>query len=164
MKIYLIGYMGSGKTSRGRELAEKIGCGVEDHDFFRILYQIERGMGAYRPGAAKNSPRRTEQMRVPRGPVPPAEAAGLWLRILLSQLDPATPILLLVPVDEAFIDVIVGEPSAAQMFCVRASPKSVPLTTDIPYTLDEQFITAAHQFIAACKDTSAAEMPLAPRM
>ena len=73
----------------------------------------------------------------------------LWLRFMLTQLDPNTPLCVIYPLDEQFIDLIVGEPTPTQLFCVRASTRKIPLTTDIPYNLDAEFISRSKGMIEA---------------
>jgi hypothetical protein len=42
----------------------------------------------------------------------------------------------LLPVSGDWVDVIVGEPTPADFFVLRALPAAVPRVTDIPYQLD----------------------------
>jgi len=73
----------------------------------------------------------------------------LWLRFMLSQLDQNTSLCVIDPLDEQFIDLIVGEPTPTQLFCVRASAHKIPLTTEIPYNLDAEFISRSKGLIAS---------------
>ncbi len=127
--------------------------------FHRIIYQIIRGMGMYRPGAAASGTRRPEQIRVPTCGLSTPDALLFWLRIMLSLLDPAHPILLLAPDPKltdlpgdqnGWIDIIVGEPAASNLFCMKAKNKTLPVTSDIPYTLDPVFTAALDKFIESC--------------
>jgi hypothetical protein len=55
------------------------------------------------------------------------------------------------------VDLIVGEPTASQIYCMMASPAAVPLTTDIPYNLPADFVERANRLIGAAG-------PVAPRV
>ena len=146
--------------------------------FHRIVYQIARGMSAYRPNAPANGNKRPEQIRVPLCGMKPADALLFWLRFSLTLLAPTVPILLLAPDPEitrtvplppapepddtppeersvstwpphparpalGWIDILVGEPTSQNLFCIKANLKSLPLTSEIPYTLDPSFCSAS---------------------
>ena len=146
--------------------------------FHRIIYQIARGMNTYRPAAQANVSRtmihRPEQIRVPTCGLSTADALLFWLRLCLTLLDPSTPILLLAPdpaltdrpgPENGWVDILVGEPSASNLFCIKAKSKTLPLTSDIPYTLDPAFTAAVDEFIEACAAADAqAPMPPWPRI
>jgi hypothetical protein len=115
--------------------------------FLLVLYQIEREWSAFRPGrGGAPGPR---HLRVPSCADSPVAAMVRWLGFLLSQLDGSAPLMVIVPLDASWADLIGGEPTASQLFCVRATPAKVPLTTQIPYTLDADFISRAMRTIAA---------------
>jgi hypothetical protein len=131
--------------------------------FHRIIYQIARGMSAYRPGAA-NPAARAEKIRVPLCGLRPHEAILFWLRFCRTLLSPNAPILLIAPEPQitrtefnpdstGWIDIIVGEPTAADLFCIKAATHALPLTSDIPYTLDPSFRAAINHFVDACAAT-----------
>jgi hypothetical protein len=143
--------------------------------FHRIVYQIARGMSAYRPGAAANTARRPEQIRVPLCGMPPHEALLFWLRFVLTFLDPNVPILALAPeptitrneffpTSPGWIDIIVGEPTAQNLFCIKASTKSLPLTSEIPYTLDPSFCRAVNHFVDNCVTPPGTPLPAWPAL
>ncbi len=130
--------------------------------FHRIVYQIARGMSQYRIGAPHNAAARTEKIRVPLCGLSTHAALLFWLRFCLTLLDPASPILLLapdpaitrnpsLPDQKGWIDIIVGQPTPADLFCIKASTKSLPLTSDIPYTLDPSLTAAIDHFVNDCK-------------
>jgi hypothetical protein len=130
--------------------------------FHRIIYAFLRTLSAYRPGVAgPASSKRPEQIRVPLAGLTPTDALAFWLRVSLSLLDPNTPILLLAPdpaitgpaADAAtapgWIDILVGEPSPQNLFAIKAGPKSVPLTSDIPYTLEPAIVSSIENYLQA---------------
>jgi len=142
--------------------------------FHRIIYQIVRGMNLYRPAAlastSKSMIRRPEQIRVPTCGLPTADALLFWLRLSLTLLDSSSPILLLAPdpsitdlagEQNGWIDIIVGDPTASNLFCIKAKNKTLPLTSDIPYTLDPSFTRAVDSFVNTC-NTLPATSPLPP--
>ena len=46
-------------------------------------------------------------------------------------------VLVIVPVKHDWVDILVGDPTPAQLYCIRAGPLTMPLTTMVPYTLDD---------------------------
>ncbi|MDX2132093.1 MAG: SUMF1/EgtB/PvdO family nonheme iron enzyme [Planctomycetota bacterium] len=116
----------------------------------RVLYEIEREMGAYRSSTGTTRMSRTsadnagaQHLRVPRCLAEGGEAARAWLTLLHQEVSDYAPVLVLEPAGETFIDLVVGMPSPAQLFCVRAAPKGLALTTDVPYSIDAGFSAQA---------------------
>lgn len=120
----------------------------------RILYQVEREFGAFAAGAGRErksalASARAQQIRVPSCGVAAGEAGRLWTGVLLETLADGVDIMTLQALDQRWLDVIVGEPTSANLFCMQASDRAIPLTSDIPYTLDPDFIERAQAMIDA---------------
>jgi hypothetical protein len=121
--------------------------------FHRIVYQFVKGMAAYRASSgSRSTPARPEQVRVPTCGMCPADALFFWLRLALTFLEGTTPLLLLAPNQPRapWVDVIAGEPSPQNLFCIKAGPKNWPFTSDIPYTLDPTLVRAIDAQIREC--------------
>lgn len=111
----------------------------------RILYEIHGQMAELAPGAAKGRPPMELASRRLRVPASPADGAALaaWVAFVQSQLDPEVPVLGIAATDAGWIDIVAGCPGGPDFFCLRASAVQVPLTSEIPYTLETGFIGAA---------------------
>ena len=57
---------------------------------------------------------------------------------------------------EKWTDLIVGDPIPSNLYAIRAQPNVIPLTTDIPYTFDPEFLARAEQFLASCSGAAGA--------
>ena len=149
------------------DLADQPDMGPARLGMHRVLYQIEREMSPYlvtsAAGKAHEAEPRPQQLRVPRGSGTGEDALLRWMRFLLLKIDPNVPILMFVPTADSWLDVIVGEPSGSQLFCLRATPKSIPLTTDIPYSLDPGFVAAAQAWLETTRTLPAIEIRATPR-
>ena len=145
-------------------LATRPEMGIELKGLLAILYQVERELTAFRPNQKSDRSRiasvAPRHLRVPACAPTPDEAILLWLRFMLTQLDQNTPLCVIYPLDEQFIDLIVGEPTPTQLFCVRASTRKIPLTTDIPYNLDAEFISRSKGMIEAERGELGAMLPV----
>jgi len=132
-------------------LATRPEMGAELRGLLAILYQVERELAPFRPHSKADRSMQVapRHLRVPACAPTADEAMLLWLRFMLTQLDPNTPLCVIDPLDEQFIDLIVGEPTPTQLFCVRASAHKIPLTTEIPYNLDAEFISRSKGLIAS---------------
>jgi len=118
--------------------------GPTSEGMLRILYHIEREMTAYRDRKQSSASKtattmRPQAIRVPRGAASPAESAVLWIHFLISQLSPSISCAALLPESNDWVDLIVGQPTPAQLFCIRVPLAVLPLTNKIPYTLDPDF-------------------------
>jgi hypothetical protein len=151
-------------------LASHPGMEAKREGVARVLYQIEREMGAYLPGGAgggksRTVDRRPQQIRVPACAASEAEALLQWMQFMYLRLDGSAPVLAMAPLAAAsaggagggttesggapagWVDVLVGPVQGSQMFCLRASVKAVPLTSEIPYSLDDAFRATAEKMI-----------------
>ena len=114
----------------------------------RVLYQIEREMGGYlrtdghaQTGKSRTVEARGQHIRVPApggvvGPGAERDAVAPWARLLLTRLDPISPLLIVTRDGRDWIDVIVGELSPSVLSCLQAGTESHPFTTDIPFTIE----------------------------
>jgi hypothetical protein len=134
-------------------LADRPELGPNRRGLLAILYEVEREMAAYRP-APPNAPTqlgspvvRPHQLRVPTCGLAPFDAARTWVEFLAALLSPSTSLLAIQPIGQPWLDVIVGEPTPDDLFCMMATPKRVPLTSDIPHKMDEEFVRRANRQI-----------------
>jgi hypothetical protein len=131
-----------------------------------VLYQIEREMTEFRRDSSLTE-RLTrsrvieptvppQPLRVPACSSNPLQAARLWMNFLYGQVHSMTPVLALLPAGQPWLDLVVGTPTVSQIYCVRASLQAMPLTTQIPYTLEPQFVARANAKIDEALRTSGA--------
>ena len=132
-------------------LADRPEMGPDHTGLHRILYHIEREMAAYRTAGTDTSDNASPppvHLRVPACTDSREQAVSLWTDTLFTRIDPTTNILLLLPQDESWVDIVVGEPSTMEFYCLRASLEAIPLTSSIPYDLDKDFLAQAETLIA----------------
>ncbi len=106
----------------------------------RVLHHLRRNFALFTPGSLEwckgEKQALSRSVRLPQIPgATPAESLNAWLSFLATQLDPAVPFFGLLPAGETWLDVIVGEPSPADFFLLRARFSELPMVTDIPYEL-----------------------------
>jgi hypothetical protein len=125
-----------------------------------VVYRVEEEMEPYVRDAfrvGRSDPHRLAirpgHLRVPACADTAGRALRVWVGFLTALLDPATPMMLFfhegMPSGQAWVDLIAGEPTVSVLYAIRASPQALPLTTQIPYTIDEQVVRRAEQFIAS---------------
>lgn len=112
-------------------------------DLERVFHHLRVNLGLFAPGAQTwatgDGPARSRCLRLPRVPGSTAmETLNAWISFLETQIDPAVPLLGLVHRDATWVDVVVGEPAAADFFVLRANLQGAPLVTDVPYQLDAE--------------------------
>ena len=147
-------------------LADRPELGPDRRGLLSILYEVEREMAAYRP-AAPNAPSQItsavpRHIRVPGCGLPAFEAARVWIEFLAALLSPSASLLALHPIDEPWLDLIVGDPTPDDLFCMMATPKKVPYTSDIPHKLDEEFLRRANRQIDQNRQSAPPGAPGAP--
>jgi hypothetical protein len=126
--------------------------GPDHQGWFRIQYQVDNQMAAFKSG--RFNPKgdltalRPQATRLPIGANSPEQAVALWRRFFAGQLDRSVPLLMMVSPGETWVDVVLGEPSSQEFFCLRARPAVLPLATEVPYDLSESFKTGARELLA----------------
>jgi len=122
------------------ELAAQFDAGPGREGLVRILYQMDReGVGLCQvPGRTVFVEQRTHA-RVPVGAGSGRETALLWVNFILGRLGKGTAVLVLMPVGESWMDIVVGKPTSAELYCTRASLKAIPLASSVPYNIDPGF-------------------------
>ena len=97
---------------------------------------------------------RPAYVRAPACADSPAAAALAWAGFLQAAVGRRAPYLIALPLGERWADLIIGEPTGASLYCLRANEKGVPLTSDIPYTIDPAFAEKAERFLASLAGAS----------
>jgi hypothetical protein len=62
----------------------------------------------------------------------------MWAELLQSLVPAAVPLLLISRAGAEWLDAIIGEPASDDFFCLQASPKAMPLASQIPYDLNPE--------------------------
>ena len=117
--------------------------GPANEGWFRILYSLQSLTAMFGAGRfnlkGDLSSLRAQQIRVPAAAIPIAGEIPLWTRFFGAYVDRLVPTLLVWPTAEPWLDVTFGEPSTQEFFCLRASRIAVPLATEIPYDIHQEF-------------------------
>ncbi|MCJ7778370.1 MAG: hypothetical protein MUP16_08665, partial [Sedimentisphaerales bacterium] len=129
------------------KLAECPEMGADHEGLLRILYHFEREITRHRPDTGKGETVRPTLLRVPVSASAMLQNTLLWFGFLLNKLIKNTPVLVLMPLENSWIDIIIGEPTESQLYCLRASLRMIPLTSTIPYNMGPEFIARANQLI-----------------
>ena len=126
----------------------------------RVLHQLHSGAAAASIGGGGHSDApgiRSCHLRLPLAADSINEAVLLWVAFLQAAVSTAVPLLFLIRIGEDWLDVIIGKPTSDDLFCLQASPKALPLVTEIPYGLtsetSQRMQTLVSKFLQA--DTTA---------
>jgi len=123
------------------QLLQHPGLALDQEGLIRILYHLDRETSAgLISHAGWNRCEQPVHARVPASSGLAVEAPILWTRLLLRNYGPRAGVLVIVPQQKAWLDIILGEPSPAQLVCLRASPEALPLTNTVPYKISDEFV------------------------
>jgi hypothetical protein len=124
--------------------------GPDQQGWQRIIYHIQNRMAAFAPGKfdAKDAAAWAQPVRVPAGAGLVDQSLPLWNEFFATRIDRMAPTLFISPARQPWLDVIVGEPSSPDFFCLRAQPVALPMVTDVPYEMDGPFKARARQIMA----------------
>lgn len=132
-------------------LADRPEMGQDRLGLLRIIYQLDREVKGQR-GARTGAPGRARHIRVPACSDSSSGALLQWTQFLLSELAGAeTPLLLVSAQGESWIDLILGDQVGSHISSIRVLPSKTPMTSQIPYSLDQPFIDQVQQRIAASR-------------
>jgi len=133
-----------------RNVLSQMGFAQADGRLFRIIYCIQNQMAGYQKGQlpagfarlnakALQYPLLPQQIRLPADKDFAGTSFLLWRDFFSSTLDPETPLLLIHPDGNNWMDAITGMPAKNQLFCLKASPAKIPFAHDVPYNIPEEF-------------------------
>jgi hypothetical protein len=119
----------------------------------RVLYQLRQQCAAFAPGhynpSAGPTRLRAQDLRVPAAGPDAAAVFIAWSRLVRTQVDAAAPVLMLWPIGMPWLDLLLGEPTPEQWFCLRATPAKLPRVSEVPFTIEAPFRDEAQAIVNA---------------
>lgn len=132
-------------------LARQVELGPDRQGMHRVLYQMDRELAPFLRGPggsrSRSGGREARHLRVPLAIDDRATALEAWMNLVYLRIEPWCPLMLIVPDDQRWIDVIVGDMAGPELFCLRASTNVMPMASQIPYTIDAQTVAGYDRFI-----------------
>lgn len=115
-----------------------------------VVREAQKSASAYVRSILRSCRRAgSAHLRVPAVSADSSDNLGFWSAAMGSLFDPAAPILLLAPVDHEWIDVIVGEPSSRDLFCLRAGSTVLPVVAPADPGGDRKQLRKAERLLAS---------------
>ena len=122
-----------------RRFLDRADLGPEHLGFLRLLHELASSPalagGGRAPAPGPSATQRSSHLRLPLAAESRNDALLLWAAFLRCAVPEAVPLLLLARPEAGWVDVVIGEPVSDDFFCLQASPKALPLATEIPYQL-----------------------------
>jgi hypothetical protein len=128
------------------QLLDHPGSRLDQEGLIRILYHLHRETSAgsvSRFGRARCE--HPAHARVPAASGFVTEASIQWTRLLLHEYGRAAGVLMIMPQQGGWLDIVLGSPSPAQLVCLRASLEALPLTNTVPYKINDEFVERIQQ-------------------
>ncbi|MCU0914234.1 MAG: hypothetical protein MUC88_06705 [Planctomycetes bacterium] len=124
----------------------ELGPGAEG--LVRILHHLDGEMraGSWSPADPQLGPH-AAHARVPLSARRLPEVLLLWTQLLLGTYGVARGMSAFMPSGQAWLDLLVGEPEARQLYCLRAALEALPLTTTVPFKISPAFAEEVGQRI-----------------
>ncbi len=144
----------------------------EDSTFARTLYALDQKVRSF-GFAQKASPGKislkmldaddaAQQTRLPMAGTDSIEGVAFWHKAIMGFAPVKKPLLFIHPIDHRWVDVILGTPTARQLYCIRANETAMPLVSAVPYELEPDFRASADEFIGKICDV-ATGAPVTPK-
>jgi hypothetical protein len=105
-------------------------CGL-----LRALHELSTAPALGSTGKSSSNRLRSLHVRLPLAADSRDEALMLWSIFLKGVIPQGTPLLLIARSNAPWFDIVIGPPVPDDFFCLQASPKALPLATEIPYQL-----------------------------
>lgn len=106
----------------------------------RVLHRIRQGFApaARRRAASVPGLVAAHHLRLPAGGEDRLRSLVFWTAILRAIAGPAVPVLLLRPLEQEWVDAILGRPDVSHLYCLLASREALPLTSEIPFNVGDE--------------------------
>jgi hypothetical protein len=134
------------------DFARAIGIEPGSENAARIAYSVESHFASLdSTGAGKvrinlklgQFKGQTQHIRLPADPARPLASQRFWREFIGSNIPSGAPQLYLLPAASPWLDIIVGLPTARQLFCLRAGAKALPPADHIPFNLPDSAKSSA---------------------
>ncbi len=131
--------------------------GADQTGLIRLLYHIDRdlpdccrqqgGNDRKTTWRSRDATLPSSAMRVPRcGNSAPGAFVG-WATFLRQMMADGVPMWVICPIDADWVDLLLGPVTASHFVCLRATPAELPLTTEVPYSVEEEFAERTRQLV-----------------
>ncbi|MBN2271791.1 MAG: hypothetical protein JXN61_14325 [Sedimentisphaerales bacterium] len=122
------------------ELTTLFHTGSGQEGLIRVLYHMDRdGVGICQTPGRTVFLQQRSHARVPAPPDLHREAACSWAEFIFGRLGRTATVLVLMPWGESWMDVIIGEFTSTELYCLRASLRAITLDSDVAYDIDARF-------------------------
>jgi hypothetical protein len=120
---------------------ERLGLGRDLEPVYRAAHAIQTQLAGYLAGSDWKIGNRlaARQVRLPAAPGFAVETLGFWTRFLDAQLRRGIPVLLVLPLDESWVDVTCGEPVSSEFYSLRVRPEVLTISSNVPCQIPEKF-------------------------
>lgn len=135
-------------------LADRPEMGSDDEGLLRVLYQINPDVTDSSGRKSSHASNNARHVRVPACDGSSIQVMLRWARFMTAWINNGTPFLMVLPLGQSWVDLLIGDQIGPRVFGIRVMPNKLPLTTDIPYNLDEQFVKGAQRLIAQSRGTN----------
>ena len=138
-------------------LAQCAEMGADRTGLIRLLYHIDRDLPDCSRQHVENDRRSTwgsrdttlpsSAMRVPRCADSASEAFVAWATFLRQMLADGVPMWVICPIDADWVDLLLGPVTASHFFCLRVPLAELPLTTEVPYSVEDEFAERTRRLV-----------------
>ena len=143
-----------------RAVCTRLAAGMElgqGETFARVLYALREKVrsAAHAPKSSGkislkmlDEDPQAQQTRLPAEMGDSVDGIAFWHKVMTDFAPAKKPRLYLHPVDQPWVDLILGTPGARQLYAIRANESALPPASSVPYALDPAFRAEADTFIA----------------
>ncbi len=91
----------------------------------------------------------SRHLRIPSPAISTAESLRTWETFFSCQLGDELPLMLFVPQNDPWLDILLGLPGDRDFFCLRANDAAIPPVTEIPYTCSEEMAARTNLLVTS---------------
>lgn len=125
----------------------------------RVMYHIRKEVDRSGSAGGTRLDARAPDSFALRVPARDPDDLCLWIEALATLLPAGAAVTGVLALGQGWLDLIIGPISTPTLFCLKATLQALPLTSDIPYTIDEAFAAEAKAAIAG----TATKVPVSTR-
>jgi hypothetical protein len=143
------------QSPNGRSFEERLGLSKDLEWVYRISYAIQSQLdcyltGSHQKGGAHSAAR---QIRLPAAGGFALETLSFWTRFFDAQLRRGVPVLLMLPLEEDWVDVTCGEPTPNDLYSLRATRQIVKVASEAGEEIPSEFRRASNHLVGAIESS-----------